>query len=1027
MEVAIIKAFGTDRKERSMAGMLLVQSVLSGIYYGIYNIIAHAIFLSRFDETRLARAYVLSGLAGIGLTYLYAAFRSRLRFSFFSFINLVFIFLLTIGLWIIITTGAGSWVVYSILIMLGPLFILIMLVSRETTSRLFSLRKKRKLGSIIDAGTIAGMMISSFSVPALLSVDMATNNMLLISAISILIVLLLQQGLINRHKLKLDEKEYSDQDRLKLKYLGDNRYPRTMGIFFLLSVISIFFIQYSFMAVTRIRYPEEIEMANFLGIFEGSMMFFTLLFYLILFPYLLRKQGLMITLTTTPVLLGLITIVLSASGSTGGYIEGSSGFLLFFVILTLSRFFSRGLNLSIEKPVLKVLCEALGEKTGKTVQFSLIGSVNEIGVLVSGLILTGLGALTFFKLIHFSWLLLVIIAIWVFMAMRLYREYRESVKQTLQSGISLSEGTIKVEEQRAFDLVSSSGIFIDNNYFELITSSQLHENIIDNKLLLQQVVNKAEKSLNPNILPLLKHLKSGSVDGNGITKRLNSTVMNIESVLQSEGLGKSKDLISSIENSHNRKLHLQAIMSQQVPPVVTDLMRLIRDQDIEIIRETIYIAGKFRIKELLPAICDCLNNPLTARDAYSVLKSFGEEAFTTMAGHFYRTSGNTMVRRLIIRLFSETGGWKAIDYMLPKLSSVHRLLKKEVVLGLARCGYKADDEIRKKIHQELKDIIGLITWNLTAQISLKNNNDILLCKALEEDTKWWTECMFDMMSLIYSTRSIEQIRENLKAGTLESKNFAIEMLDIVVDDDIKIQLKTLLNDDPPRNKVKNLLQFYPGTIPAYESLIQEIVNKDYNHIGVWTKVCAISSLYGLPKPGETDFLVALLFGVHRILREEACKFLQDNYENAYENCSYRLPKIYRDQLDKLLANYIKANELLYNKLKSLSMIFPGISNNKLIAMAEALILIDEEHLLSIDPGTEFIIWPVDYGSESSQDELYFNWHTTGQTFNIEHIMNRPGEYYILYIRDIELFVFYDPESIPQMVKYLDNILVEELN
>ena len=1027
MEVAIIKAFGTDRKERSIIGILLVQSVLIGIFYGIFNIIAHSIFLSRFDETGLARAYILSGLAGIGLTYLYSVLRSRLRFSFFSVINLVFIFFLTVGLWVIITLGAEPWVIYSVFIMLGPLFILIMLGSRETTSRLFSLRKERKLAGITDTGIIAGMMISSFSVPALLSLSMATNHMLLISAASILIILSIQQGLTNKHKLQLDEKIHSYQDRLKIKDFKANRYIGTMGVFTILSVLSIFFVQYSFMAITRIRYPGEIEMANFLGFFEGSMMFLTLLFHIILFPYLMRKQGLVITLGLTPVIIGLITVVALATGSTGGFIQGSSGFLLFFLILALSRFFSRALNLSIEKPALKVLFEALGEKLGKTVQFSLIGSVNEIGALASGLILTGLGVLTFFKLIHFSWVLIVIIAVWVIAALRLYREYRESVKQTLQSGKSLSEGEIKVEKQGSFDFVSSSGIFIDNNYFELITSSQLHENIIDNKLMIQQVLNMAEKSLNPNILPLLKHIKSGGEDYNGITTRLNSAVMNIESVLESEGLDKRKDLLSPIEDSQNRKLHLQAIMSQQVPPVVTDLMRLIRDRDIEIIRETIYIAGKFRVKELLPEICDSLHNPLVARDAYSVLRSFGEEAFATMAGHFYRSSGNTMVRRLIIRLFSETGGRRVIDYLLPKLSSVHRLLKKEAVLGLARCGYKADGENRKKIFQEIKDTIGLITWNLSAHITLKNNNDSLLGEAIEEDTTWWTECMFDMMSLIYDSSSIEQIKNNLKTGTLESRNYACEMLDIVVDEEIKPQLIALLNSEQPVNKVKNLLQFFPGTIPSYESLVQEIVNKDYNHIGLWTKVCALRSLYGLPKPDETDFLVALLFGVHRILREEACKFLQDNYEDAYESCSYRLPKVYREQLDELLDNYIKDNELLYNKLKSLLMIFPGISSNKLINVAETLTLINEEQVSSLDPGTDYIIWPVDYGSDGSQDELYFNWHTTGQTFNPEDIKSRSGEYYLLYIRDIELFVFYDPESMPQLVKYMDNILAEEIH
>ncbi|MEZ5012490.1 MAG: hypothetical protein R2744_13345 [Bacteroidales bacterium] len=40
------------------------------------------------------------------------------------------------------------------------------------------------------------------------------------------------------------------------------------------------------------------------------------------------------------------------------------------------------------------------------------------------------------------------------------------------------------------------------------------------------------------------------------------------------------------------------------------------------------------------------------------------------------------------------------------------------------------------------------------------------------------------MSLLHDS-SIEKIRENLEAGTVESVNFALEMLDTVVDESIK--------------------------------------------------------------------------------------------------------------------------------------------------------------------------------------------------------------------------------------------------
>ncbi|MFO7851754.1 MAG: hypothetical protein ACQERS_12635 [Bacteroidota bacterium] len=1024
MDLALFKLFVKERERHSITGLLLLQSVFLGIYYGIFNILAHAIFLSRFDEKDMARAYVLSGLVGIGLTSLYSIYRSRLRYSFFSIVNLVIIFLVTLFLWILLRLGPVDWVVYSVFIMLGPLFILAMLSYRGTARRLLSTRDGKQLPGIIDAGPIVGMVLSSFSVPVLLSFNIPTNTIFFISALSIVLAVYVQQSLIKRYRTKLDDKKHLHRPSINQGVLKDKPYLRSMYIFILLSVLVLFFIQYLFMAVTRYRYPGEIEMARFLGLFEGGMMLFALLVHTFLFSYLIKSQGLRITLALSPVLIGLIIIVALITGLSGGFMPGTSGFVMFFLIVALSRLFSRALDISVEKPAFNVLTQALGERLRYGVQFAINGPVNEIGVLTSGLILTGLGALTFARLIHFSWILMIIIVLWLSVALKLYKEYRRSVRVKLESKTSKTEAEKEIKEHERFDSISSSGVFIDNNYFELITSTELYEDLRDNKLLLHQVINKAEQSLNPNILPLLKQLKSKGVDNNGLASRLSSVVRHIESGLEKAGLGKRKELITTLKESHNRRLQLQAIMSQQAPPVVTDLMRFIRDQDIEVTRETIYIAGKFRVKELLPEICGCLDRSHLAADAYSVLKSFGEEAFSALAGHFYRSTGNINVRRLILRLFAETGGPRATDYLLPRLWSVNRVVKKEAVEGLIKCAYKADDENRKKLHQEIKDILGLITWNLSACVTLRNHDDPMLYEAIEDETHWWTVLIFDMLSLIYGRGSLEQIKNNLEKGSVESINFALEMLDIVVDDDIKPHLSAYFNDILPGQKVKNLFQFYPGSIPEYNSLVQMLVNKDYNHIGVWAKVCALRSLYGLPKPEETDFLVALLFGVNRILREEACRFLQDNYEDVYSRCSYRLPKLYRDQLDELLKNHIKEAELLYSKIESLSKIFPGISRNQLINMAEGLLLINEEQVALFHHSADFILWPVDYDSDRGRDEIYFKWQTAGQKLDIDKIKSKAGDYYLLNVHTIEHFMFYNPENSPPMVKYMDNIIKE---
>ncbi|MEE4213563.1 MAG: hypothetical protein V2I34_00755, partial [Bacteroidales bacterium] len=936
MGLAIFRLFRTGRDGRSIIASLLIQSVFIGIFYAIFNVIAHAAFLSSFDETALARAWILSGIAGIGLTGLYSLLRPRMKFSLLSVLTLTFILLLTLALWILLRSSTDTRVLYLFFMMLGPSFLLLMLAFRDTAGLLFSQQEEQKISAGLNTALIAGLITGSFLVPAMLAFNIGTHNIFLISIISIIVISLAQADIITRRKQYMGMKVRPAENRKGTRTLKGNKYLRSIALFFALSVIVLFFVQYSFMAVTRIRYPAEYDMANFLGLFEGCMMIVALLINSFLFSGIVRRQGIDIALSLSPVLIGLFMVVVIILGSAGDISTGTPGFLFFFLILAFSRVFSRSLNIAVEKPSLNILCQPLGQKQGRYVLSLINGMGNEIAVVIAGLLLTVTGTLAFVKLIHFSWVLVLLTALWVFAALRLYREYRKFIRIRLAESEMKRKVFPEHDEKEIFDSPGSAGLYIDNNYFELITASEIHESIIDNRLVIRQVVNKAENNLNPDLLPLLRYLKSGRYDSNGIGERLQSVLRDIEAGLEKEGLGRTKDLVSTIEDSSNKKMHLRAIMAQQAAPVVTDLMRLIRDEDNDIRRETLYIAGKFRIGELLPEICECLDNQYIAGDAYAVLRSFGEQAFTALSRHFARSSGNIMTRRLITRLFAEEGGRQAIDFLLPRLWSVHRLMRKEAVRGLQKCEWKARGRDRQRLRREVLDIIGLLSWNLSASIVLKENNDKLLYEALEKESEWWMDFLFDILSLLYDKTTLEEIRNKLHEGTLETVNYAFEMLDIIIDEGIKPQLKALLDRVSARYRFRKLSSFFPGRIPDYDSLIYELVNKDYNHIGVWTKALAIRQLYKMPKPEETDFLVALLFGVHRILREESCRYLQKNYDDVYSKCSYRLPKLYRDQLDEILKEQLVEDELVYRKLRSLLLLFPGIPENILTPLAENL-------------------------------------------------------------------------------------------
>ena len=104
----IAKLFGIEKEEKGLISILLIQSVFLGTFYGVFNITAHSLFLAKFDEILMARAYILSGLVGICLTYIYTLLQSRLKFNSFSNLNLLFVLLVTVSLWLLVTLQAAT-------------------------------------------------------------------------------------------------------------------------------------------------------------------------------------------------------------------------------------------------------------------------------------------------------------------------------------------------------------------------------------------------------------------------------------------------------------------------------------------------------------------------------------------------------------------------------------------------------------------------------------------------------------------------------------------------------------------------------------------------------------------------------------------------------------------------------------------------------------------------------------------------------------------------------------------------------
>lgn len=1006
MRDRIFALLGVETGEGSMVSTLLSQSVFLGIFFGAFDISAHSLFLSVFDEKMMARAYVVSGLAGIILTSLYTWLQTRMKFRNFAVINLFAVTLFTLILWSLLVISPSKWVVFLVFIMLGPLNILAMLGFWGTTGRLFSLRQGKRLFGLVDSGLIIGIILSCYTIPVLLSFRFESHNILLLSSFSVFIASAIQiairkKFILNSTKTeKPAEKESEEKSSGKKNIISVFRhdsYTRTMAIFVALSVITAFFVQYSFMAVTREQYPAEADMAKFLGIFTGSMMIFTLLVKLLVFSYIIRNYGLKTCLAVSPVLIASFTAIAIMVGLSMGYsAESVNGFIIFFLLLALSRLFSKSLKDSIESPSFKVIYQTIDEKIRYKIQSGMDGTVNEIAALSSGLLLAGLGMLSFIKLIHFSIVLLFIILAWISVAILLYSEYRKSIRKALESFGQSKEKT--ANDEKLHDNRYSVEQAFRNDYFNLIKGDFSSLADPGRKKYLEFLIDYTFKENDLNLVPALKIIGTGEMYDADLKKKS----LKIAGEVQARTNYPRSDKTAAARD----------ILAGNRVPQTSEILRLLRDNSVESRRFGLFIIGKFRVAEMLNEVCECLNLPSLHTDAISVLKSFGDEAAGNLI-RFYMASGSTNSGKSALKLIGGIHNNESRTFLFSRLWANSRNVKELAVRCLINAGFKPSPEEKDKLHQLISEIIGLITWNISAKVCLEKNNIQFLTEKINRETARWKTFLFDVLSITYEPGSIKKIKENLEAGTVESGNFALEMIDIVIDETIKPKLIALLDVIPDENKVKNLYHFFPGEIPSPMALHEDIINRDYNLISLWTKVCALKNLESVETGSMAESAAALLFSPEYLLQEESARLISRSDIEQYRAVASRIPDFTKERLDKVVNGETDSRDLLYEKTVFLARHFNQVPEEELLPLAGSMIYATDLKRETRELHAGCIVWPVDSSDQWKEAYVMYN----GE--RVKNILPEKTPCYILTFDSVGEYQSQNPEMSSEILAYIN--------
>ncbi|MFO7828372.1 MAG: hypothetical protein R6V23_07120, partial [Bacteroidales bacterium] len=945
MSKDLLAALNIEKSEKTSVFLFLIQSVFLGIFYGAFDVGAHALFLSVYPASMIPKAYVISGIVGIIITTLYARIQNRLPFSSLAIINLLFISAVAAFLRLAFSFTESNWLIFLIFVMMGPLNIIALLGFWGAVGRIFTLRQGKRLFGLIDSGQIFGAILSTFAIPVLIAVGFQQKNLLFLSSISILCALVVQFFISGKYNLN-KKIEVAPSKQKKLGDLLKNKYILYMSLFVVLSMLAAFFIQYSFLTVTKENYPDHDNLTKFLGAFTGSLLLFTFMFKTFVYSKLMKAYGLKVSILISSILLGIFTVIAVLIGTFGGYTPAASGFIFFFLIIALTRLFSKALKDSVEVPSFKILYQSLKVEIRHNVQAYVDGTINEIAALSAGLLLAALSLFEFFKLIHFSYSLIVILLAWIFVARKLYKEYQISLQKSL------------AEYKGKRNQVESISEFVEKNIDKDIADYEpLIENLeIDFELhplkfekKLSQLINHRNIKIQDfamnkvsafNIYDAISNIKAYlKSEANDSLKERYQTIIDKTDAKINKSPGKENIIsLSKSKNSEERVLAAFLMSKFYDNDYFIYLKALMRDLNFQVKIAAIKAAANINQPEFCPLIIEYIEYEGVFQYAYDALLQFDEKALPYLDQYFYKTG--TSHRSLIrtIKMMGQIGGDRAIEYLLKKLDHPNEEILLYVLLALRQCNYRANESNINRIHHILERHIGIMGWNIAAKQSLKEaNNTELLEQAIDEEITANYDLLYLLLSIAYDAKSIMHVKENIESGTSEGISYALELLDLFIYEEIKPKLIPIVEDISATEKIKQLQNFYPLDILPFNELLIGIVNRDINFINIWTKACALFSFKDLTlENGIPDDLIAHLFNPIDLLRQTSAFIIYNENRDKYLNIKSRIKEKLRDDLDQTIEkSELTANSLIIEKTLMLRKIdiFKNVSYKYLYHLA----------------------------------------------------------------------------------------------
>jgi predicted outer membrane protein len=500
-----------------------------------------------------------------------------------------------------------------------------------------------------------------------------------------------------------------------------------------------------------------------------------------------------------------------------------------------------------------------------------------------------------------------LIALWYFVVNKMHDSYRHTLQNTLIKNKETTEVTVKKQ-------------FTINEVLENQVRSSVEERVIYGLKLMEKLeptlFENAVMSLTESDNRRIRKFAEEKVQELGVTRDpahrdLRDLAQQAASDTEdSDLLSISPEKLMKLSKSpkqQDRILAAKLLRKLVSQKTIFILLELLRDADPKVRFEALQTARKTRRVETWPVLIEMLSSPLYSHHAAAALKGAGDRVLTTLEAAFHKSGQSDLVMLRIVQIIGQIGGDQALQLLWRKADYPDKRIVKQILYSLRYINYRAQGREARDVMSLLETEISKTMWNLAAVEELPKIPDFeFLRQALREEIAQNYDQITMLLSILYDPQSVELVRENIESGDPDNIAFAMELLDLFVDQELKPKLLPLLDDSSPEDKLRALQLFYPRENYTPIQVINYVLNRDFNLNNRWTKVCAIHAAAFMPDFRISRGLIAQVFNSDRLLQETAAWVVYNKDRRIFAEIRERLPQ--RDK--KFLDSSIQNNQLL---------------------------------------------------------------------------------------------------------------------